>query len=55
MPDDILEKLRFIADKLTETEKQQAKILAEYFKLFQKKEDYEGKQTFPVTDYKRRN
>jgi hypothetical protein len=51
----IMKKLQEISDNLTETEKQQAKIIAEYLKLFQSKKDHEGKQIFLIEDYKRRN
>lgn len=51
----ILNKLREITANLSETEKQQAKVIAEYMKLFKGDKDHEGKQTFPVEDYKRRN
>lgn len=47
--------LREIACNLSDEEKQQAILVAEYLKFMHGGKDYEGKQTFLTEDYSRRN
>lgn len=47
--------LKSIASDLTDEEKQQASLVAEYLRFMYGGKDYEGKQTFLTEDYSRRN
>lgn len=53
--DDVKKILEAITDNISEEEKEQAKLVAEYIKFLYGGKDYEGKQTFFVEDYSRRN
>lgn len=50
-----INKLREITEDLSDEERQQASLFVGYVNTLLKNKDYEGKQTFPITDYKRRN
>ena len=47
--------LRSITELVTEEEKEQARLVVEYLKFLTSGRDYEGTQSFPIEDYKRRN
>jgi len=48
--------LRSICSSLKDGEKEEFEtLLANYMAFSSEKKDYEGKQTFPITDYKTRN
>ena len=53
--DKIKKLLKAATAGLTEEERQQAILVAEYIKFMHGGKDYEGKQTFLAEDYSRRN
>lgn len=53
--DDIKGLLRVITKDISEDEKKEAILVAEYIKFMYGGKDFEGKQTFFVEDYSRRN
>jgi GTP cyclohydrolase I len=53
--DDVKKILEAITEDLSEEEKEQAKLVAEYIKFLYGGKDYEGTQTFFAEDYSRRN
>lgn len=51
----LVKTLKNITRNITQEELDAASLLVDYLRMHERKEDYEGKQIFPITDYKRRN
>ena len=51
----LVKTLKSVTKNITQEELDAASLLVDYLRMQERKEDYEGKQIFPFTDYKRRN